>query len=289
MSKVDYKEMKKNGMIRQTQGLLFSVRLHVIGGRLDTKQLRAIQEAADQFGCGEIHLTSRQGVEIPNVAHESLDALKEFLAASGVIIGVCGPTVRTITACQGHNVCPSGLIDAPSLAQTIDREFYGKPAPHKFKIGITGCPNNCLKAEENDLGIKGFVEPHWDPAACTYCGICETACALKGISINGDALLIDRSLCFGCGKCAAVCPAGSMTEETRGFRIYAGGNFGRFPSLGKAILSLLKTEDEVMTAIAATLEFFREHGKQKERFRNTLKRTGFDALEAYIKEKMERP
>ena len=287
MSRAYYEELKKSGMMRQTQDGLFTVRLHVTGGNLDTKQLSAIQEAADRFGSGEIHLTSRQGVEIPNVAQDSLDALKEFLSASGTsLLGVCGPGVRTITACQGLHICPSGLIDAPSLARAIDREFYGKPAPHKFKIGITACPNNCLKAEENDFGIKGGVEPRFNKAGCTSCGMCETACYPKAISMNGDALLLDASLCQGCGKCITSCPPGCMVEEARGFRIYVGGNFGRVPSLGKRILPLLKTEDEVMAAITATLEFFREHGKPKERFRDTLQRTGFDALETHVKGKM---
>jgi dissimilatory sulfite reductase (desulfoviridin) alpha/beta subunit len=35
----------------------------------------------------------------------------------------------------------------------MDRRYFGKELSHKFKIGITGCKNSCLKAEENDLGI----------------------------------------------------------------------------------------------------------------------------------------
>ncbi|MBP2669878.1 MAG: nitrite and sulphite reductase 4Fe-4S region, partial [Deltaproteobacteria bacterium] len=98
MNDADYKELKKGGMMRQAEAGLFSVRLHVVGGRLDTKQLQAIHDAADRFGRGEVHLTTRQGVEIPNVPHDSLSALKEHLAPSGVGVGVCGPTVRTVTA-----------------------------------------------------------------------------------------------------------------------------------------------------------------------------------------------
>ena len=116
MSEADYKELKKGGMMRQAEAGLFSVRLHVVGGRLATTQLRAIREAADRFGRGEIHLTSRQGVEIPHVPQGALAALKEFLAPSGVGVGVAGPTVRTVTACQGCRVCPSGVIDSPELA-----------------------------------------------------------------------------------------------------------------------------------------------------------------------------
>ena len=155
MNEADFKELKKGGMMRQAEAGLFSVRLHVVGGRLSTPQLRAIQEAADRFGRGEVHLTSRQGVEIPFVPQNALAALKELLSPSGVGVGVCGPTVRTVTACQGCRVCPSGVIDSPELAGAVDKDLYGKPVPHKFKVGVSGCVNNCMKAEENDAGIKG--------------------------------------------------------------------------------------------------------------------------------------
>src|SRR5660397_134610 len=127
MSEADYKELKKGGMMRQAEAGLFSVRLHVVGGRLATPQLRAIQEAADRFGRGEVHLTSRQGVEIPNVRQDSLTTLKEFLAPSGVGVGVAGPTVRTVTACQGCKVCPSGVIDPRGRPEAVNGGPTAKP------------------------------------------------------------------------------------------------------------------------------------------------------------------
>ena len=285
MSEAGYKELKKGGMMRQAEAGLFSVRLHVVGGRLATPQLRAIQDAADRFGRGEIHLTSRQGVEIPFVPQDSLSVLKEFLAPSGVGVGVCGPTVRTVTACQGCRVCPSGVINSPELAEAVDRELYGKPVPHKFKVGISGCVNNCMKAEENDAGIKGWIEPRWEKSACDFCGICEAVCPSKAIVISaGDGrLVIDPELCIGCGDCITSCPSGSMREKSRGYRIFAGGKFGRRPSLGKRILGVLRTKEEAMEAILAVLDFFRIHGKPRERFGDTLQGTGYPALETFVK------
>ncbi len=288
MNVADYKELKKGGMMRQAEAGLFSVRLHVVGGRLATPQLRAIHEAADRYGRGQIHLTSRQGVEIPFVPLESLSALKEFLAPSGVGVGVCGPTVRTVTACQGCRVCPSGVIDSPELAEAVDRELYGKPVPHKFKVGISGCVNNCMKAEENDAGIKGWIEPRWEKSACDFCGICEAVCPTKAIALSaGDGeLVIDPERCIGCGDCISSCPSAGMLERIRGYRIFAGGKFGRRPSLGRRILGILRTEEEAMAAILAVLDFFRAHGKPRERFGDTLRGTGFPALETFVKERM---
>ena len=287
MNGPDDKALKKGGMMHQAEAGLFSVRLHVAGGRLTTPQLRAIEEAADRFGRGEIHLTSRQGVEIPNVPQGALAPLQEFLAPSGVGAGVSGPTVRTVTACQGRRVCPSGVIDSPELAEAVDKELYGKPVPHKFKIGISGCVNNCMKAEENDAGIKGWIEPCWEAPACTFCGVCQAACPTKAISMSGDgrALIVDPALCIGCGDCIPSCPTGSMREKSRGYRVFAGGKFGRRPSLGRRILGVLRTKEEAMAAIGSVLAFFREHGKPRERFGDTLQRTGLPALVTFVSER----
>ena len=40
-----------------------------------------------------------------------------------------------------------------------------------------------------------------------------------------------------------------------------------------------------MAAIVAALDFFREHDKARERFGDTLQRTGFPALETYVRER----
>lgn len=285
MNEADFKELKKGGMMRQREAGRFSVRLHVVGGRLAVEQVRAICDAAEEYGRGTVHLTARQGAEIPDVPAESLSALKERLARSGVEVGVCGPTVRTVTACQGCRVCPSGVIDAPELAGAVDREFYGKPVPHKFKVGISGCANNCIKAEENDLGVKGWVEPRWSGEGCTYCGVCEAVCPTKVVSVppDGDGpVTADLSGCIGCGDCIQSCPTQAMVAGKRGYRLYAGGKFGRIPSLGRPILGVLGSMSEVVAAARAVIAFYRGEGRPRERFGDTLSRTGLGALEAQI-------
>ena len=88
---------------------------------------------------------------------QEIPLVKEELAKGGVGTGVCGPRVRTVTACQGSEVCPSGCIDTYTLAKELDARYFGRELPHKFKFVVTGCQNNCLKAEENDVGIKGEI------------------------------------------------------------------------------------------------------------------------------------
>ncbi len=84
-------------------------------------------------------------------------AVKDALAKGGVAPGVCGPRVRTVTACQGSTVCPNGCIDAQDIAKGLHERYFGRELPHKFKFGVTGCVNNCLKADENDFTLRETV------------------------------------------------------------------------------------------------------------------------------------
>ncbi|MGZ9135790.1 MAG: 4Fe-4S binding protein, partial [Candidatus Deferrimicrobiaceae bacterium] len=127
--------------------------------------------------------------------------------------------------------------------------------------------------------------------ACTFCGVCQAVCPAKAISTSEDgrALIVDPTLCIGCGDCITSCPTGSMREKVRGYRVFAGGKFGRRPFLGRRILGVLEKKEEAMAAIPAILDFFRVHGKSRERFGDTLQRTGFPALESFVKERMGLP
>jgi len=152
----DIKALKSNGLMKQKEKDLFSLRLRVVGGHITSEQLAKISEVAGKFGKGYVHLTTRQGVEIPNVHFSRLEALKEELAKAGLEPGAGGNKLRTVTACQGKE-CAHGLIDCYFLAKEIEEEYFGIDGyPHKFKIGITGCPNSCIKPQENDLGIMGI-------------------------------------------------------------------------------------------------------------------------------------
>ena len=108
---VDYATLKKGGFMRQKQKNNFSLSLRVVGGNLTAKQLATIAEVSDKYGEGYVHLTSRQSVEIPFIKLDDIDEVKAALAKGDTEPGVCGPRVRTITACQGAAVCPSGCID----------------------------------------------------------------------------------------------------------------------------------------------------------------------------------
>ena len=273
--------------MKQVQTDRFSMRLKVVGGQITGKQLEKIGEIAEKYGKGYVHLTSRQGIEIPFIALEDIETVRAELVAGGVKFGVCGPRVRTITACQGSAVCPSGLIDTTTLAEELDQRFGGQEAPHKFKFGITGCRNNCLKAEENDLGVKGGLKPEWAREKCTYCGLCAALCPSGAIQVNRTAekLEFSESACSYCGKCAQGCPTGAWTGEN-GFILYFGGLFGNQIATAKQVLPILFDKEQLFDIVAKSLAFFKKYGRPGERFQKTIERTGWEVLRKEIGEKL---
>lgn len=282
---VNYKELKKGGFMRQKQPDYFSMRLKSVGGHFTAAQISTIQKVAEDFGKGYIHLTSRQGIEIPFIHLDNVDEVKKTLAAGGVKVGVCGPRVRTITACQGNAICPSGLIDTVHLANEFDKRYGGRELPHKFKFGFTGCRNNCLKAEENDMGVKGGVKPSWQAASCTFCGVCKAVCPQKVITVDKTArtVTLDEDNCVYCGRCVKSCPSDAWQGES-GFVISFGGLYGNRIAVGKNVLPIIFDEAVLYRIVEAALKFFAENAKAGERFRNMLDRVGWERFIDVVKE-----
>ena len=282
MAKTDYAALKKGGFMRQKQKDNFSLRLAVVGGTLTAENLRKIAEVAEKYGDGHVHLTSRQGVEIPFVKLQDIDDVKDSLAEGGCVPGVCGPRVRTVTACQGSEICPSGNIDTYHIAKELNDRYFGRELPHKFKFGVTGCQNNCLKAEENDVGIKGAAQVTWKEDACIQCGVCEKACREKAIKLEDNQVKVDYSKCNFCGRCAKSCPTDAW-DVKEAYLVSFGGTFGNSISKGESLLPLITSEEQLFRVTDAAIQFFDDYGKAGERFKFTIDRVGKDHLYEVLK------
>jgi dissimilatory sulfite reductase (desulfoviridin) alpha/beta subunit len=279
-------EPRRSGFIPQKQPGLFAVRLEVAGGSLNAEQLAHLAEVARRYGSGQVHLTARQGVELVDIPGEHCQALSAELARVGLNVGVRGNRVRTVTACSAER-CRFGLIQAQHLAQLIDQRFYARGGlPHKFKVGVTGCPNACLKPRENDLGVQGVVRVRLAPERCTGCGACLQACPAQALRLEEGLPVIRRRRCLGCSGCVRVCPQSAWQQTEAGFRVFAGGKMGKFPRLGRVVFPFVTGEESVLTVIDATLSFYAGEGKPKERFADTLRRAGWQRYRAYVRERL---
>ena len=133
----------------------FLIHPHIAGGFVEPAMLRKIADVAEKYHAKYVKLTGAQRIAIIGLREEDLDsAWNEFEDRSKAI----GLTIRSIQICPGTRSCKKAKQDSPGLGFALDKEFYGKPAPAKFKMGISGCANCCSDSWMKDLGFFGTDE-----------------------------------------------------------------------------------------------------------------------------------
>jgi anaerobic sulfite reductase subunit C len=273
-SAFDANELKAGGFIMQRQANLFTVRLRCPGGKVTAQQLRKAADLSEKYGRGEIHNSVRQSIEIPYVHLDNLPVVAAELAGSSWALASCGPRVRVPTACAGCTWNPNGLMDTQKMCQEVDKHFFGETtAHHKFKISFSGCPIDCARTREMDLGFQGIAEPECKTELCTACGLCASACEEKAITMQDGLPVRDRSKCNYCGDCVKVCPAESMVEKRAGWLIRAGGKHGKHPLYGYEVAQFA-TDDKILSVIEKTVPWYKANAKGRERIGATIGRLG---------------
>jgi anaerobic sulfite reductase subunit C len=281
-TQISVDELKRVGIIGQKQKDVYLIRLRTVGGGMTADELNRVAEVSRKYGSGQVHLTTRQAIEIHNIPAENLQPAREELEQAGIVLGVCGPRGRGIVACPGNATCTSGLIETKELAAEFDEAYLRVPAPHKFKIGISGCPNNCSKPVENDIGVMGGVLPAWNKDACTACTLCVNICPTRAIEQKGKQFVLDRDKCLLCGLCISNCPASAWTAAKTGYTLYLGGTMGKRPRLGTRARILIESKEELVAYVRKAYDFYVANGKKKERFGYTLDRVGVEKALAEI-------
>lgn len=282
LSPEEIKRVKGLGFLRDKRYPdVFNARVITRNGRITTDEHRAIAEAADRFGSGQVAMTTRLTMEIQGVRYENIQPLTDFLSACGLTTGGTGALVRPVVSCKG-TTCQYGLIDTYALSEKIHERFYvgyhNMPLPHKFKIAVGGCPNNCVKPDLNDLGVVGQRVPVPDTEKCRGCKKCqiEKNCPIHAAKLEDGKISIDPDACNHCGRCKGKCPFGAVEEYREGYKILIGGRWGKKTACGRPLPRLFTTEEEVMTVIDRAILLFREEGTAGERFADTVTRLGFD-------------
>ena len=275
-------ELKKIGMIQQKQKEYFVLRLRAVAGDLNATQLRRIAEISEKYGQGWVHLSTRQGVEIHHVHQSHLEKSRKELEEVDIQMGACGPRVRVVVCCPGNDTCGWGIIETKEIARYLDARYFRSDTPHKFKMGVTGCPHNCAKSTENDIGVMGGILPAWFREECIYCNMCLNVCPADAIYKENDEFLHNQDKCINCSICTSSCPTSAWKPIKRGFNLTIGGTMGKNQRIGSMLKKLIENKEELYNLIENAIDYYRKHGRKRERFGIMIDRIGLEKVKEEI-------
>ncbi len=280
------KQLKGQGFLSNKDQVHFSARIITENGVLKARQLRNLSEAAEKFGNGTISFTSRLTVEMPGITFADIPAFQAHIAKENMVTGGTGAKVRPVVACKG-TVCLFGNIDTQGLATEIHKRFYegfGQVTlPHKFKIAVGGCPNNCVKPDLNDVGIIGQMVPQYNRDLCKGCAECAVilSCPMQACAIKDAIMDIDRDVCNNCGLCIGTCPFDTVPDGKVGYKVTIGGRWGKQIRIGTT-LNHVFIKDEAMDIIEKVILLFKEKGLPGERLSTMIERLGVAVTEQML-------
>jgi len=277
--------LKAQGILAQKQAGYFSIRILSRAGNFTSKEILALAEIAEKYGHGYLGETTRLNIEIPWIKYEDVEAVKSAIISAGLNYGGTGKKVRPLVSCKG-TVCVHGLYDTQKLCGDCHDQFFGQDIHAKAKFTFVGCPNNCAKANTNDIGFVGQSYVQYNKENCTNCGKCTKVCRAKSLTMIDKILVWNEKICINCGECAQVCDSEAMTEEARGIAVYVGGRMGRGYRFGDRLTDLYAVE-EIPGLIEKILETYMALGTDGERISGVVDRVGINAFEDALNQRLE--
>ncbi|MDP2917761.1 MAG: dissimilatory-type sulfite reductase subunit alpha [Dehalococcoidia bacterium] len=127
-----------------------------------TKALRQICDIWEKYGSGltNFHGSTGDIILLGTTTEKLQPCFNELSDEAGFDLGGSGSALRTPSCCLGPARCEWSCIDTLDLCNDLTHSFQDelhRPAwPYKFKIKISGCPNDCVASiARSDLPIIG--------------------------------------------------------------------------------------------------------------------------------------
>jgi len=146
------------GVYGQRQEGVQMVRIKIPFGKLDTRQLRRIADISDKYATGNLHLTTRQDVQIHYVSLDRTPELWAELEQDKITLReACGNTVRNITGSPLAGIDQQEPFDISPYAEAVFQYFLRNPIcqdmGRKFKISFSSSDQDDSYSFVHDLGF----------------------------------------------------------------------------------------------------------------------------------------
>ncbi len=146
------------GIYGQRQPGVQMIRIKLPFGKVTFKQLLRIADIADEYGSGNLHLTTRQDIQLHYVSLDRTPELWAKLEEDDVTIReACGNTVRNVTSSPSAGIDPDEPFDVSPYAQAVFAYFLRNPIcqemGRKIKISFSSSDKDTAFSYIHDLGF----------------------------------------------------------------------------------------------------------------------------------------
>ena len=165
-SEVSATELKAHrvpfGIYEQREPDTYMMRIRCAAGALRPVQLEEIARIASRHTASDLHITSRQEMQIHYIKLDDIIPLIKALKEAGLATrGGGGNTVRNIVAAPDAGTDPGEVFDVSSYATTLTTRLIAENdswnLPRKFKIAFSGSPDDKGYATISDVGFLARI------------------------------------------------------------------------------------------------------------------------------------
>ena len=146
-----------NGLYLQLHA--YMLRVAIPYGTLNSRQLRALAEISERWDKGYGHFTTRQNIQFNWPKLEDVPDMLDALGEVGLhAIQTSGNTIRNVTADHFAGAAADEIEDPRPVAELLRQWSTDHPEfqflPRKFKIAVTGSPNDRAVTRAHDIGLR---------------------------------------------------------------------------------------------------------------------------------------
>ncbi len=146
-----------NGLYLQLHA--YMLRVSIPYGTLSSRQLRMLAHVARRYDRGFGHFTTRQNIQYNWIKlEETPDLLADLAAVEMHGLQTSGNCIRNVTADHWAGAAPDEIEDPRIWSEIVRQWSTLHPEfsflPRKFKIAVTGAPNDRAAVKVHDIGLR---------------------------------------------------------------------------------------------------------------------------------------
>ena len=175
----------------------YSVIPRSAGGEITPEGLIAIGKIAQKYHLYS-KITGSQRIGLFGAQKDDLPAIWKELIDAGFESGhAYAKALRMAKTCVGSTWCRFGVGDSVGFGVELENRYKGIRAPHKFKLGVSGCTRECAEAQGKDIGVIA-TEKGWNLYVCGNGGMKPRHADLLAADLDKDTLIqyLDRFIMF---------------------------------------------------------------------------------------------